>query len=269
MEEKVLTQVDTEEDGNTKASSRSRNWCLTVHNDFKVFEDWIDTNGTRFIYQYEIGEETGKEHIQAHVEFTNARSFQSLKKGLPKGVHIEKCKNVGASRQYCQKEETRKPGTRPYYRGIEWVRPIKDVVKEKGARDWQQKILDIIKEEADDRKIYWVYDPDGSKGKTSLIRHICLNYNAIMVSGKANDIKCAIASMDNKPEIVLYNITRTQENYISYESLESVKDGIFFNGKYESGMIIMNPPHMIVMANCLPDLDKLTVDRWEIIDLIE
>jgi len=262
--ETQVTQVNTSEVGNTSSTSRakirSRHWCFTIHNDFDTFEKWVDTNGTRFMYQYEIGEETKKEHIQAYVYFKNARTFRSLKKDLPKGAHIEKCNNVEASIIYCQKEETRKGGTSPYYRGLKWERPIRDIIKEKGAFEWQQKVLDIIKGTPDDRKIYWVFDKDGNKGKTSLIKHICLNYNAIMVSGKANDIKCAIASMENHPDIVLYNITRTQENYISYESLESVKDGIFFNGKYESGMVIMNSPHMVVMANCEPDYEKLTED---------
>lgn len=57
------------------------------------------------------------------------------------------------------------------------------------------------------------------------------------------------------------------ENYVSYEAIESVKDGIFFSGKYESGMTIFNQPHIICFANFAPDIGKMSSDRWKIFEL--
>lgn len=44
-------------------------------------------------------------------------------------------------------------------------------------------------------------------------------------------------------EIVVMDIPK-QVEHISYTGIEEVKDGAFFSGKYESGMIVMNYPHI-------------------------
>ena len=61
---------------------------------------------------------------------------------------------------------------------------------------------------------------------------------------------------------VIFHYVRSMEDYVSYAAIEEVKDGMFYNGKYESSMVIYNPPHIICMANFPPDLDKLSKDRW-------
>ncbi len=52
------------------------------------------------------------------------------------------------------------------------------------------------------------------------------------------------------------------EDYVSYQALEEIKDGIFFSGKYEGGMKIFNSPHVICFANFSPAEHKLSGDRW-------
>ena len=42
----------------------------------------------------------------------------------------------------------------------------------------------------------------------------------------------------------------------------------FFSGKYESGMVRYNKPHVIIFANCRPDIEKLSKDRWKVKCLI-
>lgn len=93
--------------------------------------------------------------------------------------------------------------------------------------------------------------------------------NAIYVQGKASDIKAAIVAMAVKPTIVIFGLPRSMEDYVSYEAIESVKDGIFFSGKYESGMCLFKPPHILIFANFMPDESKLSSDRWRITRLGE
>ena len=38
----------------------------------------------------------------------------------------------------------------------------------------------------------------------------------------------------------------------------------FYSPKYEGGMIDGPPPHVLVMSNDPPDLDKLSKDRWNV-----
>ena len=44
--------------------------------------------------------------------------------------------------------------------------------------------------------------------------------------------------------------------------MEAIKNGCFFSGKYESGMVRFNSPHILVFANEPPERTKLSQDRW-------
>jgi hypothetical protein len=74
--------------------------------------------------------------------------------------------------------------------------------------------------------------------------------------------------MKTKPKIVFIDIPRSQRDYVQYGMLEKIKDGLFCSGKYESTTVIMNPPHMIFMANFPPEMDPEKADvspnRWVI-----
>jgi len=97
-----------------------------------------------------------------------------------------------------------------------------------------------------------------------------MNHNAILVSGKASDIKYAIGNWVEEKVVLTYAysiLQKTQEEFVSYEAIESIKDGIFFGGKYESKMVMFNSPHIIVFANFKPDTEKMMKDRWKIEDL--
>jgi len=117
---------------------------------------------------------------------------------------------------------------------------------------WQKNIVDILEREPDDRKIYWVWESDGNRGKTALCKYLSARYGAVLLTGKSNDMKYAIASMPNYPRIILIDCPRSMMEYISYPGLEEIKNGYFFCGKYESRQIIGNPPHMVVFANKEP-----------------
>lgn len=257
----MIDTVDTvgKGDGNTRL--RSIAFTINNYNDEDLKNLDIVCNGdtvTQYIYGFEVGEKCATPHIQGSIMFKNARSFKSIKKEVGDKWHIEKCKNWKASVKYCAKEGN-------YKTNIPNMKPIKDPLGGKKPYAWQQEVLDILKEEPDDRKIYWYWEPTGNVGKTALAKSICLkNPKAIVLSGKANDIKYAISQMEEKPEICIFHYTRTIEDYVSYEALEAIKDGMFFNGKYESGMVLFNIPHVIVVANFEPKKENMSDDRWVI-----
>lgn len=64
------------------------------------------------------------------------------------------------------------------------------------------------------------------------------------------------------PSIIIYDIPRTQLEYVNYDALEKLKNGMAMSGKYEGGMILMPHPHVVVFANQPPDESKLSSDRW-------
>lgn len=260
------------ETGNTcQSPARSRCWVFTWNNPTDDTSQHLislmDVGCEKYVFQLERGE-NGTPHFQGCFYLKLQKSFSAVKKWIGDEPHLESCRDWRASIKYCSKEETRIG--RIFSKGVKIEEGIVDKLKVERPNDFQAKLLKVLAEPPDDRSIYWVYDREGGAGKTTLARHLCLTRNAIYVSGKASDVKFAVAKyVEDKGsvDIVIYSLTRSMENFMSYEAIESVKDGIFFCGKYESGMCIYNHPHVVVMANCEPDLEKLTMDRWRVINV--
>nr|KAG5709282.1 hypothetical protein BaRGS_018034 [Batillaria attramentaria] len=97
---------------------------------------------------------------------------------------------------------------------------------------------------------------DGNKVKDNFRDCSAARYE----NGKSTDTKHAYSG----ERIVIFNLTRSQEDHINYEIIESIKNVIIFSPKYESGMKIFEPPHVVVFANFSPNLSKLSQDRWDI-----
>lgn len=264
------TLLNTSPVGNTKRS-RCRNYCFTWNNYEKKDIDYIINlyhgTETQYIFQEEIGT-NNTPHLQGLILYKNPMDFNSIKKILCQ-CHIEKCKSKKASIAYCSKPDTRNGEVYTNIPNIKILPPrkkLKDPLNGYELYDYQKEILNRIKLEPDDRTIYWYWDKKGNKGKSALSKHICMKYNSIILCGKSNDIKYAIATyLETKDlDIVIFDFTRTMEDYIPYQALEEIKNGCFFCGKYESKQIIFNPPHVICFANFLPQIEKLSIDRWYI-----
>lgn len=119
------------------ATIRSRTWCLTINNpvesDYKELEKLVCKYK---IWQTEIGDKTHTEHIQAYLQFKEAKSFETIKKIFEK-AHIEKAKGSPLdNKEYCSKDETRKPDTKVYEFG--------EIPKGQGHRSELDEIKDKI-----------------------------------------------------------------------------------------------------------------------------
>lgn len=271
MADTPLTQADTTGEGNTKSSPakvninyRARKWVLTINNYNEIDIDTMTQSSLRSkkcVWQEEIGE-SGTPHLQVYIEYKNPRYFKGMKKVFPT-AHIEKCIDPERAIEYCQKVDTRIPGTYPRLHGF--PKKLKLITE---LRPWQTEIENIIKQEADDRKIFWIWENEGNVGKTAFAKYICKNYNALYCAGKSTDIKYLIVQYFeqdecNKDDLVcIFDYTRSMENFISYEAIESIKNGIFTSTKYETKMVLFNSPHIFIFANFYPDVSKLSKDRW-------
>lgn len=260
--------------GNTRAVSREKkykNWCFTLNN---YTEQEINAllaflaSSKQYVFQEEEGEEKTP-HLQGCVQFKNQTRFSTISKINPR-IHWEHCRSWKHACAYCSDEDKRKPNGRIWNKGVIIIEKLKDPLQGKELHPWQKDILDIIKKEPHDRTIHWYYEYEGNVGKTSLAKHICMNYPALYVSGGAKDIKYAIAEYvkTNNLKVAIFDIPRDKENYMVYSALEEVKNGIFFSPKYEAGMVMFNTPHVIVFANFHPQLENtLSQDRWHIVNL--
>lgn len=235
-------------------------WRFTSYEwDLETWETLFLKFKCKYIVADEICPSTNRAHIQGY--FESPVKVRPTEKFKTKKSRFFKCtKSELANVNYCSKEGRR------ILTNIEMRQPIHNPLEGRILYDWQKKILDILINPPDDRTIYWFWDTRGNRGKTSLCKHICMTRQAIYLSGKSADIKACISEYVKTKDlhIALFDFVRSTEEYISYEALEAVKNGIFFSGKYESQMCMFNSPHIICFANFPPDYNKLSKDRWKV-----
>ena len=134
-------------------------------------------------------------------------------------------------------------------------------------RDWQLELGERLSEDADDRTIDFVVDTEGGKGKTWFCRWMLTNHGGCQVLGVGKKADLAYMVDDTK-WIFLFNIGRSQMEYISYPLLEALKDRILISTKYTGQMKIWTRNvHVVVLSNEEPDYDKLTADRYNVINI--
>lgn len=138
---------------------------------------------------------------------------------------------------------------------------------------WETDILDIIHQKPDKRTINWFWEENGGIGKTEFCKYLVMTEQDVLyVNGKSNDMKYAISKFVEKhnrgPKVLCCDFPRDYEKYVSYIGIEELKNGIFFSGKYESGMVVFNTPHILCFANFPPQMFRLSQDRWNIVHLV-
>lgn len=246
---------------------RSRAWFFTLDNaNISMVAQICNIFGNlEYVFQLEKAD-SGMIHFQGVVRYKNpVECWPNLK------AHWERCRNWRKAIIYCSKVETRIDGPWTNLKNLKFRKTIKDPLRGVKPYVWQKEILEIIKNEPDNRKIFWYYESEGNSGKSTLCKHIVMNYNACLLGGNCKDNFCAIKIFIEKKDmdIVVFDIPRSQFNSISYKTIECVKNGMVFNSKYESGQLIFNSPHVIVMCNFPPDLSKLSRDRWVIKNILK
>lgn len=255
-----------------KSTSRPAIWwkiVLGIHDSYSHSDlvAIVAKISSKWIYQEECSPE-GFKHYQMLIQLKKKTTIgQVIKFFSP----LHGAKNVQAKTSdkdfwpYCSKEETRVSG--PWVHGFpEYREPVKVISKEE-MYPWQSEVVSIVEGPVNDRLVYWYYDTKGGAGKTALVKYLCVKHDAFLFNGKASDIASRIIVTGVPPKLAVMNLARSQENYISYQGIEEVKDGMVASGKYEGGQCCFNSPHVIVVANFKPDETKLSEDRWKIVNV--
>ncbi len=268
MEEKKaeqLEQPETEVGNTNKRPLKSRVWTFTYPNytldTMKQLINKFDTDSVRYVMQEEEAPTTKTKHLQGVVKFVNERSWGWWSRdGLPSGIHWEKCKDWLASIKYCSKLDTR---CGKIYNTEELK--IVSGLEDKELFKWQKEIIDIIKDDPSKRQVHWYWETEGNAGKTALAKHLVLYHNADYVGDRAEDIGYMLQGKVGK--IVIIDLPRCVE-HISYKAIEKLKDGIWYNTKYKSKKnMLFEIPHVIVFANVAPDLNCMSIDKWNIVKI--
>lgn len=258
--------------GNTIArSSPAKNWCLVLNNysddettqivDFcrsKCGLGSMDPIIEKYIIAKEVGE-NGTPHLQGYIKLTVKKRIMSIFT-FTKRIHWESCRGSEADNiRYCSKE-----GNIIAMQGIKLYEPIRTISVDM-LYAWQRTLMDILSQPADDRTIHWFWSHGGNTGKTSFCKYLVVHLGAVLLDGKKADVLFNASNADSK--IYLYDIERSLEHFVSYGSIEKIKNGMYATTKYESKMIVRNPPHVVCFANFAPEINRLSLDRWNIVNI--
>lgn len=157
-----------------------------------------------------------------------------------------------------------------FSRGLrELARELEEKPRDEGfvPRPWQQRVLKMLQQPPNDRTIVWVFDQEGNRGKSRLVRHLMAEHGATLLEGRVADMAMAY----EKERIVCLDLTRAQAEVSDhlYSFAEKLKNGILFSTKYESRVKHFSPPHVVFFANFAPPTSVWTADRLKLVDLSE
>lgn len=140
-------------------------------------------------------------------------------------------------------------------------------IPEHDLRPWQKKLEEMLSVEPDDRKVVFVVDYDGNKGKSWFAKRYCKNCDKSMLMrpGKHADMAYMLPPV---LRVLFLDCTRKQVEYMPYTFMEELKDGYVSSTKYESCIKKYPRIHVVVLMNQDPDMEALSPDRYEILKLI-
>ncbi|UYD39097.1 MAG: replication associated protein [Wigfec virus K19_521] len=258
--------------GNTKSSrgASAKHWAFTLNN--YIPDDIINITTNSFIQKYLFQEEVGVNgtpHLQGQLTFIKKQKLDWFKiRDTFKKMHVEKTKYIIDSCYYCVKTET---GSGKIYSN--WWYADECIFDTIEFKWWQEDILLTIGTQPDLRKIYWFWESRGGAGKSYFARYLYRKHGAMIVSGKLADMKHAIAKWSEEngyPHIIIIDIPRSIDiDFFSYTGVEEIKNGFFYSSKYEGGVVDMPRPHVIIFANEPPHIEKMSADKWAIVDINE
>ena len=267
-----LEILETEERGNTinLSSSLPKQPLQYVHHFFTwnnySMQD-IETLRSMFghiAYDYVFQEEKGNSgtpHLQGVVSLKNRKRWTEFE--LPKNIHWEKVKHVPDAYEYCSRPDKRFGGCW----SLKYPIPVKlEILHETELRPWQLDVVTHVRTKPDDRTIWWLWSASGGIGKSTFCKYLAYTFNAVVCGkGQYSDIMNILFKANMvKTNLVVFDLPRNNGNKISYSALESIKNGLIVNTKYETGSKLFNSPHIIVFSNMQPDVTAMSGDRWVI-----
>jgi len=146
--------------------------------------------------------------------------------------------------------------------------------------EWQIELAEELRKErsvhgtdAEIREIIWYYDALGKTGKSGFMKHMRLTDDIVgmtQFNGGAN----AAQNIKNRLEegwngkTVIIDLPRCAEELSLWSPLEQIKNGYMTATKYQGGDLIFNNPNVVVFANFWPQYHCMSIDRWDVRELI-
>lgn len=259
-------------EGNSKSSpptkplakgrpNAAKHWCGTLNNWTEaeygsMVSIFSDGRASAWCIGKEHAPTTGTPHLQIAISFHEKSRPGEITKN-PR-THWKIANSPAESLRYCMKEGD--------YVGYHLPRSLQLIEPD---RDWEITIIDAISKPPDNRTVYWVWSDIGDVGKSQFCRYLAAKHHALFFDeGRKCDIMLTIKENDmDASSLVTIDIPRAKGDEVCYKSIESIKNGIIFSPKYESGHKIFPFQHVLVFANRPPRAGQMSHDRYRIMKL--
>lgn len=215
---------------------------------------WIIKND---IHKWIVAKETGTfGYTHWQVRMRTQYNFEQMKAFFPK-AHIEEASE--------NDEYERKDGN--FICSDDNVQKLRCRYGE--LRESQRRILNNLSTQSD-RQLDVVVDKEGNTGKSWLCRYLFEHRRGFYVPPIISNPQSLIqfvASGYNGEEIIIVDIPRsTKWNNGLYVALETIKDGLVFDGRYRAKTRNIYGANVLIMCNTKPNVSKLSADRWRLFD---
>jgi len=230
----------------------------------------------KFIYQYEKGEQNGREHFQGRLTLHKKLRLKNLAELLHKqykleGLHLSPEKDEGGSTLYGSKSATRLQGP--------WCFPEEalpyngeDLPTEDLLYPWQQALVRYCRAPVlNNREIVWCCDGIGASGKSTLAKFLHFHLRASCHSWSDTKHTLQAVVSEGAKKVYVFDLTRTKPTEVGngdlYSALESIKNGHVRSPMYDARTLVFPPPHVIVFANHPPADATLSPDRITLVSV--
>lgn len=259
-------------------------WCPTqdvvvASNEFRHQVTGLlrDIGANKWVFQLERGKTSKKLHFQGRLHLerkirasTLARDIEELL-GLDSGaVHMRIEANEKGSFKYCMKDDTRVAGPWADHKIVTYTGWRIKRVEDSPLR-WQTTIIEALKVPCrDDIHIDWLFDPEGVKGKTTLMDYLEVHEIATPLPFLSRvDQMAGYLTKVHLDTGYIIDIPRTVSEKFDWGSfyafIECLKQGSMRGALFGKATIWRaDPPHVWVTSNRLPAFGALSGGRLRV-----
>jgi hypothetical protein len=229
----------------------------------------------KFVFQREVGEETGYDHWQFRGHLIKCKTFAAMKKICTDSLWCARASittstvHAGNSFNYVMKADTKTAGP---WKEDDFIDPpvLTRQLKTFHSQTkypWQDTV-DKWCDELDDRSIKLVYDQIGNNGKSIFAEYLEYHGKAFEMPPFRLMEDIMACAMGIKPQkVYLIDMPRgMKKDKLGefYSGLESLKNGVCYDKRYAFRKRRFDRPQIIVFTNTLPEMSFMSKDRWSI-----
>lgn len=266
-------------------------YMLTMPRDDEMYAlrllQYINTHD---VHKWVIGREKGRngyEHWQARIKTSDPDFFRFEDREEPKigpnwTIVYEKIKkgvgwaNVNIPRAHIEEcSDDWEYETKEGKYIASW--DSQEVLRQRfGKMRWYQEGVINRLRATNDREIVVWYDPKGKAGKSWLIGHLYETGLAYFTEPTLSSVQAMVQDVANEAmkdrkagrpprEFLIIDMPRSWKwSEQLYVAIEHIKDGLIKDPRYGAKPINIRGIKVLVLTNTMPDLKKLTDDRWVI-----